>query len=166
MMLYLLKSALLLSLLYGAFALLLSRETFHRLNRLALLCVLIASVALPAIQITLDNAPFMSYMNVGTLYVETNATTALPGMSDTISDHTALPVTETAERESDFRNEMMLFLRCLYVVGLLVSLSLFFVQMFRLWRDSRGGVHTKDDTGNTVVIHAGDFAQFPTLYIY
>ena len=79
MMLYLLKSALLLSLLYGAFALLLSRETFHRLNRLALLCVLVASAVLPAIQITLDNAPFISYMNVGTLYVETNATTALRG---------------------------------------------------------------------------------------
>ncbi|MBO7167440.1 MAG: M56 family metallopeptidase [Bacteroidaceae bacterium] len=152
------------ALLYGAFALLLSRETFHRLNRLALLCVLVASVALPAIQITLDNAPFMSYMNVGTLYVETNATTALPGMSDTISDHTALLVTETAERESDFRNEMMLFLRCLYVVGLLVSLSLFLVQMFRLWRDSRGGVHTKDEAGNTVVIHAGDFAPYSFLH--
>ena len=164
MMLYLLKSALLLSLLYGAFALLLSRETFHRLNRLALLCVLIASVVLPAVQITLDNAPFMSYMNVGTLYVETNAITALPGMSDTISDHTAVPVTKTAERESDSRNEMMLFLQCLYVVGLLVSLSLFFVQMFRLWRDSRGGVHTKDEAGNTVVIHAGDFAPYSFLH--
>ena len=164
MMLYLLKSALLLSLLYGAFALLLSRETFHRLNRLALLCVLVASAVLPAVQITLDNAPFMSYMNVGTLYVETNATTALPGMSDTISDHTALLVTETAERELDFRNEMMLFLWCLYVVGLLVSLSLFLVQMFRLMRDIRGGVHTKDEAGNTVVIHAGDFAPYSFLH--
>lgn len=164
MMLYLLKSALLLSLLYGAFALLLSRETFHRLNRVALLCVLVASVVLPAIQITMDNALFMSYMNVGTLYVETNATTALPEMSDTISDHTALPVTETAERESDFRNEMMLFLRCLYVVGLLVSLSLFLVQMFRLMRDIRGGVHTKDEAGNTVIIHAGDFAPYSFLH--
>lgn len=161
---YLLKSVLLLSLLYGAFALLLSRETFHRLNRLALLCVLIASVVLPAIHITLDNAPFMSYMNVGTLYVETNVTTALPGMSDAISDHTALPVTEIAERESDFRNEMMLFLRCLYIVGLLVSLSLFLVQMFRLMRDIRGGVHTKDEAGNTVVIHAGDFAPYSFLH--
>ena len=164
MMLYLLKSALLLSLLYGAFALLLSRETFHRLNRVALLCVLIASVALPAIQITLDNAPFMSYMNVGTLYVETNATTALPGMSDAISDHAALLVTETAERESDFRNEMMFFLQCLYVAGLLVSLSLFLVQMFRLMRDIRGGVHTKDEAGNTVIIHAGDFAPYSFLH--
>lgn len=85
-------------------------------------------------------------------------------MSDTISDHTALLVTETAERESDFRNETMLFLRCLYVVGLLVSLSLFLVQMFRLWRDSRGGVHTKDEAGNTVIIHAGDFAPYSFLH--
>ncbi len=164
MMLYLLKSALLLALLYGAFALLLSRETFHRLNRLALLCVLVASVVLPAVQISLDNAPFMSYMNVGTLYVETNATTALPGIPDAISDHAALPATDKAEQESDFRNEMMFFLQCLYVAGLLVSLSLFLVQMFRLMRDIRGGVHTKDEAGNTVVIHAGDFAPYSFLH--
>lgn len=161
---YLLKSALLLSLLYGAFALLLSRETFHRLNRQALLCVLVASVVLPAVQISLEMPDFLGFLDARDLYIETNVTTALPGIPDTISDHTALPVTDKAEQESDFRNEMMLFLWFLYIVGLLVSLSLFFVQMFRLMRDSRGGVHTKDEAGNTVVIHAGDFAPYSFLH--
>ena len=164
MMLYLLKSALLLSLLYGAFALLLSREPFHRLNRVALLCVLIASVVLPAVQISLEMPDFWGFLDARDLYVETNMTTTLPGIPDAISDHAALPVTKTAERESDSRNEMMFFLQCLYVVGLLMSLSLFFVQMFRLMRDSRGGVHTKDEAGNTVVIHAGDFAPYSFLH--
>ncbi|MBO4840014.1 MAG: M56 family metallopeptidase [Bacteroidaceae bacterium] len=48
---FLIKSALLLALLYGGFALLLSKETFHRFNRLALLTAMIASLVLPAIQI-------------------------------------------------------------------------------------------------------------------
>ena len=61
MMLYILKSALLLAILYGAFALLLSRETFHRFNRLALLGVLIASLVLPAIQISIKKPSFLSY---------------------------------------------------------------------------------------------------------
>ncbi len=66
MMLYLLKSALLLALLYGAFALLLSRETFHRLNRLALLCVLVASVVLPAVQISLEMPDFLGFLDART----------------------------------------------------------------------------------------------------
>ena len=48
---FLIKSALLLAILYGGFALLLSRETFHRFNRLALLSVMVMSLVLPAIQI-------------------------------------------------------------------------------------------------------------------
>ena len=51
MIIYLIKSALLLALLYGGFALLLSKETFHRFNRIALLTTMIASLVLPAIQI-------------------------------------------------------------------------------------------------------------------
>ena len=51
MIIYLIKSALLLAILYGGFALLLSKETFHRFNRMALLTTMIASLLLPAIQI-------------------------------------------------------------------------------------------------------------------
>lgn len=96
-MLYLLKSALLLSLLYGAFALLLSRETFHRLNRLALLCVLVASVVLPAVQISLEMPDIWGFLDARDLYVEANVTTDLPGIPDAISDHAALPATDKAE---------------------------------------------------------------------
>ena len=46
MMYYALKSALLLTLLYGGFATLLSRETFHRFNRLLLLAVVLLSLLL------------------------------------------------------------------------------------------------------------------------
>ena len=58
---FLIKSALLLALLYGGFALLLSKETFHRFNRLALLTAMIASLVLPAIQLTMDKPSFLRF---------------------------------------------------------------------------------------------------------
>ncbi|MBO4549289.1 MAG: M56 family metallopeptidase, partial [Bacteroidaceae bacterium] len=51
-----------------------------------------------------------------------------------------------------------------YFVGLLASLSFFFLQLFRLWRETRGGVRTKDELGNTIVIHGGDFAPYSFLH--
>lgn len=53
MMYYALKSALLLTLLYGGFSALLSRETFHRFNRMLLLGILVLSMVLPAVHITI-----------------------------------------------------------------------------------------------------------------
>ena len=64
MLTYLLKSALLLTLLYGSFALLLSRETFHRFNRLALLSVLVASLVLPAVQLTVKMPSILQSVEV------------------------------------------------------------------------------------------------------
>ena len=60
MLLYIIKSALLLAILYGSFALLLSRETFHRFNRAALLCVLVISMVLPFVQLTIRKPKFFS----------------------------------------------------------------------------------------------------------
>lgn len=46
---YIIKSALLLAILYGGFALMLSRETFHRFNRMALVSLLLLSFVLPLV---------------------------------------------------------------------------------------------------------------------
>ena len=55
MIYYALKSALLLTLLYGGFSALLSRETFHRFNRVMLLGIVVLSLVLPAVHITISN---------------------------------------------------------------------------------------------------------------
>ena len=52
---YILKSSLCLALFYLFYRLLLSKETFHRFNRLALLGVLALSGAIPFMKITLQN---------------------------------------------------------------------------------------------------------------
>ena len=53
---YILKSSLCLALFYLFYRLLLSKETFHRFNRLALLGVLALSGAIPFMKITLQNS--------------------------------------------------------------------------------------------------------------
>ena len=53
---YILKSSLCLALFYLFYRLLLSKETFHRFNRLALLGVLALSSAIPFVKITLQNS--------------------------------------------------------------------------------------------------------------
>jgi len=51
---YILKSSVCLAVFYLFYRLLLSRETFHRFNRIALLSVVILSVAIPFIRIMTD----------------------------------------------------------------------------------------------------------------
>jgi hypothetical protein len=52
---YILKSSLCLALFYLFYRLLLSKETFHRFNRLALLGVLTLSGTIPFVKITIQN---------------------------------------------------------------------------------------------------------------
>ena len=59
MIYFLLKSAILLSVLYGCFFVLLSRETFHKFNRGMLLVILVSSLLLPACQVRMDKSLFM-----------------------------------------------------------------------------------------------------------
>ena len=61
-MIYALKSALLLTLFYGGFAALLSRETYHRFNRVVLISIMLLSMVLPAIRLQIA-APKASPMS-------------------------------------------------------------------------------------------------------
>ena len=59
-LIHILKSSVCLSLFYLCYRMLLSKETFHRFNRLTLLGILILSFLLPFIEITLPIASEMS----------------------------------------------------------------------------------------------------------
>lgn len=163
MLAYILKSSLLLTLLYGGFALLLSRETFHRFNRLALLCVLVASLVLPPIHLNLEKPSFLRYEEVSVPQIEI---VALPNQNeeqDIATPQPTLPSTEETMQVPTFRIDIIRVVKCLYFFGLLVSLAIFFMQFTRLIRELRGGVRTKDEFGNTVVIRGGDFAPYSFL---
>lgn len=60
-LLYILKSAVCLTLLYALYGLMLRRETFHRFNRLVLLAILAACIALPALRLTTSHPTAVNY---------------------------------------------------------------------------------------------------------
>jgi len=181
-MLYLLKSTILLTLLYGAFALLLSRETFHRFNRLALLGVLLASMILPAIELDIQKPGFLCYEETAFsptvlldlqsdsrayehLRCETNTGIANPNIhTGAIANPTEQGVPSRLADAPRRLPSLAQALQLIYFIGLLVSLVIFLVQLFRLWQEIRGGVHLKDELGNMLVIRGGDFAPYSFLH--
>ena len=169
MLTYVFKSALLLSLLYGSFALLLSRETFHRFNRVALLCVLVASLVLPVIRIEVP-APLVA---PAPLPIWESAV-VLPDRSASTGESVGSGVSNFEASPQEGSDELLAQGRttpsfeemgeALYLLGVLVSVAIFCVGLFRLFKEIRGGMHTKDEQGNTVVIRGGDFAPFSFLH--
>ena len=129
---YIIKSCLLLAILYGAFALLLSRETFHRLNRLALLSVMVASLVLPAIQITVTS-PFSL---LGSASEPLNSAPSTLPLLGSASEPLTLSQTEAFQSDENValpqRGSGEGALGAIYLFGLFASLAIFFVQLFRL----------------------------------
>lgn len=169
MLTYVFKSALLLSLLYGSFALLLSRETFHRFNRVALLCVLVASLVLPVIRIEVP-APLVApaplpIWESAVVLPDRSASTG-EGVGSGVSNFEASPQEGSDESLAQGQTTPSLeeMGEALYLLGVLVSAAIFCVGLFRLFKEIRGGMHTKDEQGNTVVIRGGDFAPFSFLH--
>ena len=169
-MIYLIKSALLLTALYGCFALLLSRETYHRLNRFCLLSVLVASLLLPVVQLSMKKPNFLNYEEVPAPLFE-ERTESEDIVVSTQSEERSIttlqetqPVIEETSQVSAYSINVSKLLWALYLIGLVISLALLFVQIIRLWQEQRGGVHTKDEFGNIVVIRGGDFAPYSFLH--
>ena len=169
---YIIKSALLLAILYGGFALMLSRETFHRFNRVALLSVLVASMVLPLIEIEAPSPlPLWGRASEPLTYIQTLrfVENEMPLQTLQSDEEEVLPPASLSaenavlpQRESGERALFPLYL--LYLIGFLAALTAFFVQLFRLWREMKGGVRTTDGQGNTVIIRGGNFAPFSFLH--
>ena len=121
---YIIKSALLLALLYGSFALLLSRETFHRFNRLALLGVLVASMVLPAIHLSLQKPSYLSYEEVAVPHIEMIAEPTQSVEQNIQTPQPILTETEETAQVPTFRIDMMQVAKSFYFFGLMASISL------------------------------------------
>ncbi len=59
-LIHILKSSVCLALFYLCYRILLSKETFHRFNRLALLGIMVLSFLLPFIEVTMQKMPEMT----------------------------------------------------------------------------------------------------------
>ena len=179
MIIYIIKSALLLAILYGGFALLLSRETFHRFNRLALLSVMIMSLVLPAIHIEAPSflpqwedvfetkkslTPNPSPSGEGSNMDERNSLSPSPLEEGNYEQEVTEADIITAIDPSPLALWRGVGGEAVYLAGVFASIGFFLFQLFRFWRDTKGGTSTRDEEGNTIVIRGGEFAPYSFLH--
>ena len=147
-MLYIIKSAITLALLYSCFFFLLSKETFHRFNRFMLVGIMTASLIVPLLHFptshpTIINEEFQ-YIQHAFEEEEVLETASL---------------TATTARVSWMR-----VLTWTYQAGVAVMLLLTLVQVISLVRLIHGGLRHTDNRGNIVVLHKGNIPPFSFLH--
>ena len=141
-MLFIIKSAITLALLYSCFFLFLSKETFHRFNRIMLVSIMFVSLITPLFHITTDNPSLISeeFHMVQTLIEETPATILAPAEDN-------IPT-------------WMDLLTWIYLVGVTVMTIITIAQIISLVRFMSGGLRHTDSQGNTVILHNCEFPPF------
>lgn len=168
MIYFLLKSAILLSVLYGCFFVLLSHETFHRFNRGVLLAILVSSLLLPAWQVRMDKSPFMpewAYRPVDKLSVdgwENIPETYSPPSKDTEKVHhpSATRITKEDIPSSHAPFPWQTILCCVYLLGVAWHVLSVLRQILAFRHDVRHGIKTRDKYGNSIIIRGGNFAPY------
>ena len=160
MMYYALKSALVLTILYGGFSALLSHETFHRFNRVLLLGIVVLSMMLPAVHITTESpAPIV----LEQYWVEnTMPAVEIPTIEETTAtaeETTVYPQTST----SNLLKEENLW-DTIYIIGLFVALVCFVRRGILLFSSLRGGLRLPDKQGNTIVVKGGAMPPFSFMH--
>jgi len=171
MIYFLLKSAILLSVLYGCFFVLLSRETFHRFNRGVLLAILVSSLVLPAWQITLDRSrlvPEWVLLPGDTRITETEnniaeAQALTPGSTEEMHRPYMAPdnrehIGHAHAPSTPFPWHTVLY--TLYFLGIAWHLFSVLRQILDFRHDVRHGIKTRDKYGNSIIIHGGNFAPY------
>ena len=167
-MMFIFKSAIVLTLLYSCYVVFLSRDTYHRFNRIVLLAITLLSLILPAFRIStkqpqavhraLHEIEIGLDASVSTAQLET-----YDGMTIVADEqaNASSAQTETLELSSilTFSNVV----RVIYFMGLLVVFLRLVKCMVNTVRQMRGGLRLKDGQGNTIVVKAGDFAPFSFL---
>ena len=140
---YILKSSLCLALFYLFYRLLLSKETFHRFNRIALLGVMLISCLLPLIRVTVDQA---TVVNTSVMLVEEDMLMYPWEMQTVVQEEAAFPWRE--------------WLVAVYFLGILFFLLRNFLSLgyvFYLIRHSRC---QRVENGICLVVHQAGFAPF------
>ena len=171
--LYLMKSVLCLTLFYPFYMVLLSRETFHRFNRMALISILLASVVIPACRITTEEPMLLSQLYQRWEHwltgQEAETTTATIGVNWDDMDLAAISVAEAdivpmkpAFSLGEFLSEHwgdLLFL--LYIGGILFLLMRHVASLVRLFSLLKQGRMQRLEDGTRLYLHPqSDIAPF------
>ena len=157
-MMFIFKSAIVLTLLYSCYVVFLSRDTYHRFNRVVLIAITLLSLILPAFRISTQQ-PQAVHRVLHEIEVEMTEGVVL----DTYEPSTIAYSAETEVKEHTGVPSFFLVVRVIYFMGLLVVFLRLVKCLVNTVRQMRGGLRLKDGQGNTVVVKAGDFAPFSFL---
>ena len=152
-LLYSIKSAIVLSMLYLPYMLMLRRESFFRFNRMVLLCILLLSLVLP-----LCNVPWMSLDRQPVVQAA-----QLQMLELGIPVHVLPEVQVLAEKQEEgfFTFSLFHLFTFIYIIGMVVLLSMRLWQIARLqFGLKRGVLWHSDEQGVRIYCHSGDVAPF------
>ena len=143
MMLYVIKAAITLALLYSCFFLFLSKETFHRFNRCMLVGIMLVSLFMPMFHFTTSHPTTLNEE----VYIVQN-----------YIEHDTTPIIVTAQQAQGIT--WIQALTWIYMAGVVLMLILTLVQATSLIRFMCSGVRHTDSQGNTVILHNNDVPPF------
>ena len=143
MMLYVIKAAITLALLYSCFFIFLSKETFHRFNRCMLVGIMLVSLVMPMFHFTTSHPTTLNEE----VYIVQN-----------YIEHDTTPIIVTAQQAQGIT--WIQALTWIYMAGVVLMLILTLVQAISLCRFMCSGVRHTDTKGNTVILHNNDVPPF------
>ena len=144
---YILKSSVCLVLFYLFFRLLLSKETFHRFNRMALLGVLFFSLLIPCIEVTTRHQ------------VEVQQAVLSIEQLLLMAELEATPANVGAVQETPTISWVQIVL-LFYLAGILFLVCRNIYSLICLFRLVHSGKHEKLEKGVTLVVHNQEIAPF------
>ncbi len=145
---FIIRSAVSLALLYSFFFAFLSRETFHRFNRVSLLLIMLASLVLPFVHLTVSQPTIVQEA----MQLPTGYLADLP----VIRIHPSFSGEGTGEGLLIWGQ----LLAYVYLAGVGMMVSILFVQTLSVLRQMRGGLRHTDDRGNAVILKPGIRSPF------
>ncbi len=164
-MIYSLKSALLLALLYGGFAVLLRRMTFHRFNRMMLLAILVLSLVIPAIHINLKSPSALLILeDVPTFHMEERSLDSFISASNGQQSVKINAKEAYGNKAASSTTDWSKASNAVYLTGLMAFLLLLLWRVCQLVLSLRGGLRSSDGQGNTIIVKKGEFAPYSFMH--
>lgn len=147
LLIYSIKSALVLALLYLPYTLMLRQESFFRMNRITLLTILMLALVLPMVDI-----PSLATPEQPVVYEMQHRIMLMTQEAET----TSMSLAETTRTFS-----WLGILALVYIIGICLALCIRLWQLFRIGQIIRGGCLWTDKSGKaTIYCHIDDVAPF------
>ena len=163
-MIYILKSAIILALLYSCYIVFLSHDTFHRFKRFILHAILLLAFLLPACRFTTHNplalSPTVQQIYLLSEKMEEKQTQYAEQKEEAIPSDASLMGSQLTEQKTLSPSDVLWWI---YIGGFVFFLLYHLKNLASVSRQIRGGLRLKDRQGNTLVVKAGNFAPFSFL---